>query len=100
MSESGLSVLVAEDRKTALEQVSADACDLLILDLPGPVIGGLHIYWELKQAAKAVPTIIVVPPPDGDFTTIEKLNQFSASGYFVKPFNPLDLLPAIAATIA
>ncbi len=99
MTEQGRRVVVARDRSTAIEKVMTGDSDLLILDIGGPILGALEIYWELKRAQRAVPTAIIVTAPGDRLRTIEKLNHFPASGYFIKPFNPLDILPAIASLL-
>ena len=94
----GFSVLVHAGGREVIEKVLADAPDFLVLDQQRPIVQGFEIYWELKQLDRTLPTLIVTPRPDDDYVTIEKLNQFSVCGYFIKPFNPFELLPVLAAT--
>ncbi len=95
MTAAGASVLRSADAADAVTRLASSGVDLLVLDRQPSVISGLEVYWQLKQQGRAVPTLIVTDNPTGETVTIQKLNEFPFCGYFIKPFNPLDLLPAL-----
>lgn len=95
LTAEGHSVLVTEGGPAAVQAVSANAYDYLVLDRQPQVMPGLEVFWELKRAERALPTVIVTPRRNHDYITIEKLNRFPVCGYFIKPFDPLELLPVL-----
>ncbi len=100
MTGDGLSVFTTADGGAAQARLENGGCDLLVLERQRHVIQGLEVYWSLKARGLAVPTVIVTPGPDEPYLTIEKLNQYPVCGYFIKPFDPFELLPALESLAA
>jgi CheY-like chemotaxis protein len=91
----GYTVFVAMDRRQAIERISSNSIDVLILDLRLPILSGLETYLELKRTGHAVPTVIVIAYFDEYAGHIDRLRSLSASGVLRKPFDPRDLTKAI-----
>jgi DNA-binding response OmpR family regulator len=90
----GYRVVTASTGTEALEKASADGVNCLVLDLSMPLLTGIDVYLRLKEAGKSVPTIFVTGASDKT-STLAQLNP--DNGVLLKPFDPVDLLAAIAA---
>lgn len=90
----GRTVRVAGDFDAA-QKLAANEGDLLLLERQPTVIRGLEVYWQLRKLGRDVPTVITTPGPADGYVTIERLNHFPVCGYFIKPFDPFELLPAL-----
>ncbi len=89
----GYRVVTAATGSEALEKASADGVNCLVLDVSMPILTGIDVYLRLKERGKSVPTIFVTGA--GDKTSaLAQLNP--DNGVLLKPFNPSDLLKAIA----
>jgi DNA-binding response OmpR family regulator len=93
-------VYVARNGREALERVLADGIDVLILDLKLPILSGLEVYLELKRTNHCVPTIIVTAYAREETETLDTLRSLSVTGVLIKPFDPEELLAAVARMTA
>jgi two-component system, NtrC family, response regulator HydG len=93
-------VLVADDDPdfSALAKASVDGVNCLVLDLSMPLLTGIDVYRKLKAAGKEVPTIFVTGLPGERANALSELH--SDGGVLMKPFDPSDLLRAIASATA
>ena len=89
----GFSVLGARDGQEGLRAAQAVRCDLVILDLLLPRLGGLSVLRALEAKHPDLPVVIV--SARADLTT--KLNGFGlgARDYLTKPFSFDELLARI-----
>lgn len=90
----GYRVALAHTGQEALDRVLAGGIDCLILDLRLPVLNGLDVYLSLKQAGRAVPTIIVTGHADEEKESLAVLRPM-AEAVLMKPFDPTLLLRRI-----
>lgn len=93
--EQGFKILLAKNGQEALEQMSANNVDVLVLDLRMPVMCGLDVYMELKRKGLAVKTIIVTGHDKEEKGTIDLLRSLNVTGCLFKPFAPDNLLAVI-----
>lgn len=92
LEEAGYRVLAAGDGQDALEQASAQAPDLILLDMRMPRMDG----WEFARAFRArhirrVPIIVFTAATDA----AQRAAQIQADGYLPKPFELADLLAIV-----
>ena len=82
LKNTGYEVDVATDGKNALDLVSQNKYDLLILDLVMPNVDGFQVLEELKNKGNKVPIIVASNlSQDGDF---KKAKELGAKDYFIK----------------
>jgi len=86
-------ILVASSGKEAIEKAIAEIPDLIFMDImmPGD-LDGLEATRILKSEKSLKDTIIVILSAKGQKTDIDKGMEIGADDYFVKPFDPLELL--------
>src|SRR5881398_3728750 len=89
----GHAVLLAADGPKALERISADHPDCVVLDVMMPVLDGWGVL-EALQGRHDAPPVLVVSAKSAD-TDIEHTMSMGAKGYLAKPFNAHALLAAV-----
>jgi CheY-like chemotaxis protein len=90
----GYGVLVAHDGKEALDRVDAESPDVICLDLQMPVMDGREFYHELRRRGVLTP-VVVLSAYGAEAAQLE----LGADGYVDKPFDPDQLVSAIAETV-
>ena len=93
----GFAVDVAGDGKTALRKAMHDNPDLVLLDLMLPVMSGLDVLRQLRQAGKATP-VIIVSAKGQDRDKVAGL-ELGADDYVTKPFGLAELLARVRAVL-
>ena len=85
----GYNVLTAVDGKQGLDTMRREKPDLVLLDLVMPSMDGAEVCEQLKndKVLKHVP-IILFTAGGSPAMTDEKVKQFGADDYIVKPFDP------------
>ena len=89
-------MLEAGDGATALEVLQTQPVDLCLLDIMMPVMDGYHVLKRVRETSD-VP-IIVISAKGQDPEKILGLN-LGADDYLVKPFNPLEAVARVGATL-
>jgi len=97
LTEQGFSVRTVADGNAMDVALSADACDLLVLDLMLPGEDGLSICRRLR--ADKFPAPIVMLTARGDEVDRILGLEMGADDYLPKPFNPRELLARINAVL-
>ena len=92
----GYQVVTASTGREALQAAGGDGVNFLVLDLAMPVLTGIDVYLKLKEAGKTTPTIFVTGFPDEKNAALTRLQRLD-NGILLKPFDPGELLDAIAA---
>ncbi len=95
--DAGYRVFVAHDGQQAVEQVRAGNVDVLVLDLNLPMLDALEVYLKLKDLGQCTPTIIVTSYARENPDSLGQLRGASVTGILTKPFDPEQLLAAIAS---
>jgi two-component system response regulator HydG len=96
--QNGYRVVIASTGAEALAKATAEDVDCLVLDLSMPLLTGIDVYRKLRALGKSIPTIFVTGLP-GERTNAES-ELHTDSGVLMKPFDPSELLRAIAAATA
>jgi two-component system response regulator HydG len=96
--QNGYRVVIASTGEEALAKATIDGVDCLVLDLSMPLLTGIDVYRKLRAAGKTIPTIFVTGLPGERHHAVSELH--SDSGILMKPFDPADLLRAIASATA
>ena len=96
LRRAGYEVLTAYDGLSAVEQFSAAAPDLLLLDLNLPRLDGLGVCRRVR-AESDVPIIIL--SVRGEDEAVVRGLEMGADDYMVKPFSPTQLVARIRAVM-
>ena len=92
----GNEVVTASDGRTAVQSVSEDAPDVVILDLGLPDLDGTDVLRRVR-AMSAVPVIVLSARHESD-DKIEALD-LGADDYVTKPFGVEELLARVRAAV-
>ena len=76
----------------AIEQLSLEPFDLVVLDLNMPDIGGLEVVEFIRGQDRLKKLPIVVVTTRGDGTSRGRALEAGASVFLVKPFDPEEIL--------
>jgi len=95
LSEQGIKTILAKNGQEAIEQMTSNNVDVLVLDLNMPIMSGLDVYLELKKKGLAVKTIIVTGDDKKEKETVDLLRSVDVTGCLFKPFKPDRLLTII-----
>lgn len=96
LAQHGYRVVVAATGQEALDKAGNEGVNCLILDLAMPLLTGVEVYLKLKEAGKSIPTIFVTGFPSEKTAALAGLRPVD-QGILLKPFDPQDLIHAIAA---
>lgn len=96
----GYDVVTASDGTQALETVVKTRPDAVVCDLMMPGIGGLTVlrYLRADPATAKIPFVVLSAKTMPD--DIRKALDMGADRYITKPFDPQDLLDAVADLLA
>lgn len=94
-SEAGHTCTVVPDGATAVHENTLLSCDLAVLDIMLPKVGGLDVLREARKAGVRTPVIVLTALA----AVPDKLGGFDAGAddYLVKPFEMDELLARIDA---
>ncbi len=96
LTAQGYRVEIASTGQEALEKAAREGVNCLVLDLRMPLLNGVEVYLKLKESGRSIPTIFVTGMPDEKSAALADLRQVE-NGILLKPFDPRDLIHAIAA---
>ena len=96
LEKEGYTVTLAHDGETAVEQFSAEAPDLILLDIMMPRLDGWQVCREIRKKSN-VP-IIMITAKSEVFDRIQGL-EMGADDYIVKPFEMKELIARINAVL-
>ena len=84
----------------AIERVSVDAIDLMVLDLNMPDMHGLEVldFMRGHQRYRRVPVVVLTTR--GDDAAREDALRSGASAFMTKPFSPPDLITTVKHVMA
>src|SRR5512138_1721335 len=89
----------AVNGQDALDQVQADAPDLILLDIMMPILDGFAVLERLKTnpATRDIPVIII--SASHDLHSVVRGIQLGAEDYLPKPFEPVLLRARISSSL-
>lgn len=85
----------AHDGNDALEKISSEKPDLVLLDLIMPEKGGIEILKEVGKFKK-----VLVISAIGQETVIKEAKDFGALGFIVKPFDNKQVIEEVTKALA
>ena len=92
-------VISATDGEKALELVSKERPDIIILDLMLPGIDGLDVCRELKRNDHTAAIPIIMLTAKGEESDIVVGLELGADDYITKPFSPRILVARVKAVL-
>ncbi len=93
LPSAGYVVDMARDGSEGLAAALAHSPDLIITDLAMPEMNGLEMVEELRRSGRQVPVILMTAEGSEDIA-VQAL-RLGIMDYFVKPFEPKDMLAAV-----
>jgi two-component system alkaline phosphatase synthesis response regulator PhoP len=96
LEKNGYSVLTAGDGRSAVALASAEAPDLVLLDIMLPLLDGIEACREIRKVS-AVP-IIMLTAKDQEFDKVLAL-ELGADDYVTKPFSLGEIMARIKARL-
>lgn len=96
LEKDGYSVLTCHDGGAAIEQVSKESPDLMLLDIMLPVFDGWQVCREIRKTSN-VPIIMVTAKGE----TLDKVLglEFGADDYVAKPFDAKEVVARVKAVL-
>lgn len=95
LSAAGFSVVQADDGIHGLEILSAEKPDVVVTDINMPRMDGFGFIEALRadDSYRAVPVLVLTTEIDA--AKKNRARQAGATGWIVKPFDPIKLVDAI-----
>ena len=95
LTEQGFTVFEAEDGVDALEKLESLTPDLVITDINMPRMDGFGFIEEVRSDPEHRKIPILVLTTESDAEKKNRARMAGATGWIVKPFNPVKLVDAI-----
>ena len=95
LSASGFVVLEANDGQDGLTKVQAQKVDLVITDLHMPRMDGIELVKKIRALPQYKYTPILILTTEALPARKQEGQQAGATGWFVKPFEPEQLLKVV-----
>ncbi len=92
LSKAGHTVVIAADGSQALDRIREDKIDAVVTDLRMPVLNGLRLIRELREAGDTIP-IVGISGENADQLMLAQ--DYGANAGLVKPLNRDDLLAVL-----
>jgi two-component system, OmpR family, phosphate regulon response regulator PhoB len=99
LTKEGYRVRTAEAGQEALEAVSAERPDLMILDLMLPGFSGYEVLQEMRRRPDMAEVPVVVLTARRDEADRVKGLELGADDYVTKPFSPRELVLRVSAVL-
>ncbi|WP_258297777.1 response regulator transcription factor [Paenibacillus peoriae] len=96
LENEGYRLLMARDGLEALEQVSRESIDVMVLDVMMPNMGGVEACMKIRETEHF--PIIMLSAKGQDMDKITGLSV-GADDYVTKPFSPLELVARIKSQL-
>lgn len=100
MKREGYTVLVARDGQEALEVITRERPDLVLLDVMMPRKTGFEVCQAVRADESLQSTRILMLTAKGRDTDIAKGLALGAHGYMTKPFSTRELVSRVAEMLA
>ncbi|MBI4591784.1 MAG: response regulator [Candidatus Rokubacteria bacterium] len=93
LRDEGFEVAAAESAQAALEQLTREPPDVVLLDLKMPGVDGLRVLEEAKVVAPHIPVVMVTAY--GDLPSAAQAMRLGAYDYLTKPFDNDEILLSV-----
>ena len=100
LSDAGYRVLQAEDGIEGLEVLRSELPDVVVTDINMPRMDGFGLIEAIRANQEYRRMPILVLTTEGDAAKKNRARQAGATGWIVKPFNPVKLIDAIRRVAA
>jgi two-component system chemotaxis response regulator CheY len=102
LTDAGFKVVQAVDGEDGLAvlQARAGEIDVIITDINMPRLDGFGFIEGVRKSARHRTTPILVLTTESDVAKKDQARQAGATGWIVKPFNPVKLVDAIRRVAA
>lgn len=100
LSNAGYSVLQAVDGVDGLEVLQNAAPDVIITDINMPRMDGFGFIEGVRGSARHRAVPILVLTTESDASKKDRARRAGATGWIVKPFDPVKLVEAIRRVAA
>ncbi len=100
LSAAGYRVIQAEDGVHGMEVLQSTVPDVIITDINMPRMDGFGFIEGVRGDAKHRAIPILVLTTESDSTKKDKARHAGATGWIVKPFDPVKLVEAIRRVAA
>jgi two-component system chemotaxis response regulator CheY len=100
LSEAGFQVVQAEDGQHGLEVLGTETPDVIVTDINMPRLDGFGFIEGVRKTEthRAVPILVLTTESDADKK--QRARRAGATGWIVKPFDPVKLVEAIRRVAA
>ena len=95
LEDEGYALWIAKDGAEALRKTREVSPDILILDVMMPEMNGYEVCQTIKSDPDLKKTFVLMLSAKGQETERERGKEVGADEYFVKPFNPSELVARI-----
>jgi two-component system chemotaxis response regulator CheY len=95
LAEAGFRVVQACDGVEGLERLGSEAPDVIITDINMPRLDGFGFIEQVRRSETHRLTPILVLTTENDAPRKERARKAGATGWIVKPFDPVKLIDAI-----
>src|SRR5579871_1272411 len=99
LARKGFSVLTASAGKAALELLSTERVDLVVLDLMMPEMNGIEVLRRLRSQTKGPPIPVIMATSKAESTDMGAAFDQGADGYVTKPIEVEVLVARIRALL-
>ena len=99
LQEAGYEVIFAQNGLEAVDTMSKEAVDLVLMDVVMPEMNGVEATRKIKamESAKDIPIIMVTSM--GDMDTLQSAFEAGAVDYVTKPIEPIELMARIRSAL-
>jgi sigma-B regulation protein RsbU (phosphoserine phosphatase) len=100
LTQQGHEVVAVSDGGRALEILSRETFDLLLLDIMMPFLNGFEVLRRLRSGGRLRTLPVIIISALDDIESVERCLRLGAVEHLSKPFNPVILNARISATLA
>ena len=100
LEDAGFEVVQAEDGMHGLEVLAGVTPNVIITDINMPRLDGFGFIEGVRKDAERRGIPILVLTTESDAAKKDRARQAGATGWIVKPFNPVKLIDAIRRVAA
>lgn len=80
----GFEVRLAEDGRKALDALTEDIPDIVLLDIMMPEVNGIEVLKEIRQNPETKDLLVIILSNLGNESTAEEIYKYGATDYIVK----------------